>query len=234
LGQEVDVVRWGHKGQPVLLYPTAGGDAEECERFLMIDALGPLIGDGKVRVYAVDSIAGRCWIDKDTSPAHKSWLQRQFLSFVRHELVPAIRADCKTPEIPVWVAGASIGAFQSLLSICTFPDVFTYAICMSGTFDMARWMGGQHPADYHFASPLHFMAYMPESEQLSLLRKRFVLLPTGEGRWEAPWESWRVANMLGGKGVPNRVDLWSKDWHHDWVTWRAMLPKYLEELTRGG
>ena len=29
---DVTVARWGHWGTPVLLFPTAGGDAEEIER----------------------------------------------------------------------------------------------------------------------------------------------------------------------------------------------------------
>ena len=45
-------------------------------------------------------------------------------------------------------------------------------------------------------------------------------------------ESWRLAEVLGSKGIPNRVDPWGPDWHHDWPTWRKMLPQYLEEWTR--
>ena len=43
VGQEIQVVRWGQVGTPVLLFPTAGGDAEEVERFLVIRALAPLV-----------------------------------------------------------------------------------------------------------------------------------------------------------------------------------------------
>ena len=66
---------------------------------------------------------------------------------------------------------------------------------------------------------------------LRALRQRLILLPTGEGDWEDPGESWRIANVLGSKGVPNRVDPWGREWDHDWITWRAMLPKYLAEHT---
>ena len=31
--------------------------------------------------------------------------------------------------------------------------------------------------------------------------------------------------------IPNRVDQWGEEWDHDWPTWRAMLPLYLDELT---
>ncbi len=46
LKQEITLVRWGHWGQPVLLFPTAGGDAEEAERMHLIGAIQPLI-DGR-------------------------------------------------------------------------------------------------------------------------------------------------------------------------------------------
>jgi hypothetical protein len=46
LAQEVAVARWGEDGRPVLLFPTAGGDAEEVERFRMVEALAPLVRAG--------------------------------------------------------------------------------------------------------------------------------------------------------------------------------------------
>ena len=44
--REVTLVRYGTVGQPVLLFPTAGGDAEEAERWHLIGALGPLLEAG--------------------------------------------------------------------------------------------------------------------------------------------------------------------------------------------
>ena len=81
---------------------------------------------------------------------------------------------------------------------------------------------------------LHYLPGLGDGPQLDMLRRRFVLLATGQGRWEDPAETWRLAGVLGDKGVPNRVDAWGVEWDHDWPTWRAMLPQYLDELTRGG
>ncbi len=67
---------------------------------------------------------------------------------------------------------------------------------------------------------------------LDALQKRFILFASGDGRAENMGETWAMANVLGAKGIPNRVDPWGPDWHHDWPTWRAMLPKYLDEWTR--
>jgi esterase/lipase superfamily enzyme len=232
LEQELPLVRWGHYGRPVLLFPTAGGDAEECERFLMIDALAQLLHAGRIKVYACESVAGAAWTSKKHSPRYCSRLQNLFDAYVYEEVVPAIRADCRSPDIDIITAGASIGAFNALATICRHPDVFSTAVCMSGTYDVAHWLNGELNLDFYYCSPLHYLPQLGESEQLARLRQRFVILPTGEGRWEDPSQSWRVAEVLGAKGIPNRVDPWGEDFDHDWMTWRAMLPLYLDQLTR--
>jgi esterase/lipase superfamily enzyme len=231
LGQEVLVVRWGEVGAPVLLFPTAGGDAEEIERFHVIDVLAPLLEAGRIKVYSCDSIAGKTMLQGAHSPEHQMWVLNQFQQFVHRELVPAIRHDCRSENIGIVAAGASIGAFNALAVLCRFPDAFSHALCLSGTYDLARFWDGRLTEDFYFSSPLHFLDGLG-GELLSKLQSRYVLLASGEGKAENIGESWRVARLLGEKGVPNRVDSWGPDWPHDWPTWRKMLPQYLDELTR--
>jgi esterase/lipase superfamily enzyme len=231
LSRELLLVRWGDVGKPVLLFPTAGGDAEEIERFHVIDALAPLLEAGRIKIYSCDSIAGRAMLAGEGSPQHQMWVLNQFQQFVHHELVPAIRRDCHSDGIGVIAAGASIGAFNALAVLSRFPDAFTHALCLSGTYDLARFFHASPTDDLYFSTPLYFLPALG-GEALARLQRRFVLLASGEGRAENISESWRVANLLGEKGIPNRVDSWGSDWHHDWPTWRKMLPQYLDELTR--
>ena len=231
IGQEITVVRWGHFGVPVLIFPTAGGDAEEIERFLMIQALSSLLDAGRIKVYSCDSVAGKAWLSGEHSSAVCARIQNGFDEFVYRELVPAIRSDCQSPELDVVTAGASIGAFNALAALARHPDVFRAAICMSGTYDPVRILKIEVTPDFYFASPLHFLPNLGEGEQLSQLRRRFVLLAHGQGRWEDPDQSWRMARVLGAKGVPNWVDQWSTEYDHDWTTWRAMLPHFLDKVS---
>jgi esterase/lipase superfamily enzyme len=229
--QDVTLVRWGEIGTPVLLFPTAGGDAEEAERFLMLDALAPLLSAGRIKVYSVDSVAGRTILSGEGSAEHASWIQSQFHHFVRQELVPAIRDDCRSPEIEIVSAGSSIGAFNALGVLCRFPEVFSRAICMSGTYDLVRFLpGGRYTEDFYFSSPIHFLPNLADGEILDRLRRRFVLFAFGQGRWEDPTETWRMAHVLGARGIPNRVDPWGAQYDHNWPTWREMLPRYLAEV----
>ena len=94
---------------------------------------------------------------------------------------------------------------------------------------MQRFLEGDLGEDFYYSSPLHFLPDL-HGEQLETLRRRFVLLASGQGRAENIGESWRVAEALGRHGIPNRVDPWGEEWHHDWPTWRRMLPQYVEEL----
>jgi esterase/lipase superfamily enzyme len=230
--REVTVARWGHLGQPVLVFPTAGGDAEEIERFLMIRALQPLLEAGRIKIYSCDSVGGSVWFGKQGSPQHRMWMQNQFHQFVKHEVVPAIRTDCRTPDIGIWATGASIGAFHAAAMVCRFPDLFHKALPMSGTFNLMRFIETDQPTDeFRVSSPLHFLPTL-DGVHLDVLRTRYIHIVTGEGKWENIGESWGLANALGAKGVPNHVDSWGPTWDHDWVTWRAMLPKYLDEWTR--
>ena len=120
--QSVTMVRWGVFGRPVLFFPTAGGDAEEIERFLMVEALSGLLAAGRIKVYSVDSVAGRSWLDHE-DPRHSMWLQNQFDSFIAAELVPAIRSDCGDAGIEIVSAGASIGAFWALEVLTRHPEI---------------------------------------------------------------------------------------------------------------
>ncbi len=222
-------MRWGHYGTPVLLFPTAGGDAEEVERFHLIAALGPLIDEGRIKVYSTDSIAGRTWISGDHSAEYCSRVQNLFDAFIYKEITPAIRMDCRSADIEIIAAGASIGAFNAVATVCRHPDAYRMAIGMSGTYDLSKYLEGRMNQDFYFSSPVHYLPQL-EGPQLELLRTRFILLPSGEGNFEDIGETWRLASILGAKGVPNRVDSWGHDWHHDWDTWRTMLPKYLADF----
>lgn len=233
VGCDVGVVRWGYVGTPVLLFPTAGGDAEEIERFHVIDALVPLLEAGRIKVYSCDSIAGRSMLTEEGTPQHRMWVQNQFEQFVYRELVPLIRSDCRSEDIGVITAGSSIGAFNALAVLARFPDAFTHAVCLSGTYNLDRFLRADSSGatdDWYFSSPLHFIPGM-EGAGLDTLRSRFVLFASGEGEAEDIGESWRMADVLGARAIPNRVDSWGPEWPHDWVTWRKMFPQYLDELT---
>lgn len=230
LEQSVGMARWGHWGQPVLLFPTAGGDACEVERMGLIDALRPMIDAGRIKVYSLDSVAGRALAKKEGSPEHRCWLLKQFGEYVAQEAVPAIKDDSGGAVAGIVASGASIGAFNAVSVLCRYPDHFRAAIGMSGTYELSGLLDYAGNEDYHLAAPIRFLPDLVHAPTLERLRSRRVLLAHGQGRWEDPSQSWSMADRLGEKGIPNRVDAWGLEHDHDWPTWRQMLPCFLDEM----
>lgn len=228
LQQHISLARWGHFGTPVLVFPTAGGNAEEVERNHLVAACWELIESGRIKLYSCDSVAGAAMMARRGSSAYRQWLLNQFHECVRHEIVPAIHADVGG-ELPIITSGASIGAFNAVATLCRYPHVIRAAVGMSGTYRIERFYDGDHTEHLYFSSPLQFLPGL-DGPQLETLRQRFVIVASGEGAWEDVGESWNIGDLLGRKGVPNRVDPWGPEWPHEWPTWGAMLPRYLDEL----
>ncbi|MCB9883608.1 MAG: hypothetical protein H6832_15220 [Planctomycetes bacterium] len=231
LSRDLTLCRWGEVGRPVLFFPTAAGDAEECERFLLVDALSDLLEAGRIKLYSCDSTAGMVWLKEDASTKGGARIQHAYDQALEHEVLPAIRKDCGDDAIELVVTGPSIGAFQALSMFLRHPYDVSHAILMSGTYDLTQKIL-RGPVDDAFvaASPMHFLPRLdPKGPTLTKARERLALIVTGTGRFEDPEQSWQLADMLGAARIPNRVIEW-EGWDHDWPLWRRMLPYYLDEL----
>jgi esterase/lipase superfamily enzyme len=229
LQQDISLTRWGHYGSPVLVFPTAGGDAEEIERNGLVEACESLLDEGRIKIYSCDSVAGSAMVSKIGPPSYRMRLLNYYHDCVRREIVPAIYNDLGGVEQLIVTTGSSIGAFNAVAMVCRYPDVFGAAIGMSGTYQLQRFYDDRSSDDLYVSSPIDFLPAL-QGPTLDLLRQRYILLASGQGAWEDIGESWRLAEVLGSKGIPNRVDAWGAEWPHEWPTWLRMLPQYLEEF----
>ena len=232
LERTMSVARWGWWGKPVLFFPTGGGDFLDCERFLMVRALQPLIDAGQIKLYAVESVT-RTWIDTDVAPAVKSATQARYDRYLVEELCPFIKKDCGDTPLRFAATGASLGGYDALTALAKHPDLFDLMIGMSGTYVLDRRMNGHWDDDYYYNSPVHFLPNLSkESEQYQQLQQGLFVLARGSGPYEATNYIDRVASVLAGCKLPHRVEIWGHDADHDWPTWRTMLPLFLSRLAR--
>jgi esterase/lipase superfamily enzyme len=217
---------WGHAGAAVLILPPFGGTAEDIDREKLVLAMRPLLDAGKLKVWSCDDVAGRAIVASEGDPGHRMWLMNQFQEYIVNEVVPAIRSDGVSGDIIV--AGAGIGALHAAALVCRHPEIFSRALCASGTYRVERLLETTDATDdLRAASPLHIAAALGDGETLARLRTRFVLLACGEGEGEDIGESWDLARALGDKGVPNRVEPLGRERGRDWDTWRQVFPKVL-------
>ena len=163
------------------------------------------------------------------STEHRMWLFNQYHQAIADEVVPAIHADSSGPQ-PVVVGRCLDRCVQRPRHDLPLPapvqrgDLHERHLRTSSSSSAAPTTD-----DWYFSSPLHFLPGL-EGPALEMLRHRYVVLASGSGDWEDVGESWAVANALGDKGIPNRVDDWGAGYDHDWPTWWEMLPLYLDDL----
>jgi esterase/lipase superfamily enzyme len=241
--QAARMARWGHFGAPVVIFPTAGGDFEEIERFQLVAALGALIDGGRIKVYSVDALAVRAWLAANTSPQECLGLQERYNSFLYEDVLQRVRLDCQNDRIEPVLVGASLGAVAAVSTLCRHPESFRAAIGLSGVYRSVHGVVGSTHVGcaWEFArgagdpgsgawrqDETGYLATLA-GPQLERLRQRPIILGSGAGDYENPAASKHLADALGSKGVACRLELWGPARDHTWSTWRDMLPRLLAE-----
>ncbi len=225
------IVTYGDSGRPLLLFPTAAADYLENERFFLIKAVEPLIQAGRLRVFSIDSINRYAWMDETIPVQEQARRQAFYARYLEEEVVPYVRDACRDATARLTTTGASFGAYHAANTFFRRPDVFRGLIAMSGFYDLApSYLKGYSDDNVYYNNPLWYLRNL-EGESLEILRTRCTItIVTGQGAYEAPEESRKLAELLETKGIPHTLDLWGVDVRHDWPSWRQMLPFHLERM----
>lgn len=231
MGMDMPIVSYGDGGHPLLLFPTAAADFLENERFFLIKAIEPAIMQRRVRVFSIESINKHAWMDRKLPVQEQARRQALYMRYIEDEVVPYIRAAVGNGGARIATSGASFGAFHAANSLFRRPDLFGATIAMSGFYDLAPdYFKGYSDDNCYFNNPAWYLPPL-EGPALEMLRQHTsIIIATGQGDYEAPDASRRLAALLQSKEIPHWLDVWGFDVNHDWPWWRRMLPYYIDKL----
>jgi len=232
LGRPYHLWRYGHFGQPLLVFPTAAGFAHEWAAHGMVETLEDWIAEGRIKLYCTESNVSEAWTRRENPAEWRIGRHQLFERYVMEELLPWIREDCHTPGIRVAVSGCSLGAFYAANFALKFPDTFPYALCMSGRYDMRHFTDGFQNGDVYFNNPLAYVAGM-DGPTLDRVREgTHLTLVCGQGAWEEGCieETQALADLLAAKGISHSRDIWGRDVSHEWPWWRRQARYHLGRL----
>lgn len=228
LDKDMPIATYGDFGFALLLVPTAAADYLEYERFQLMDVLEPYINAGKVKVFSVNSINNESWLNNKMLGEHKAIRHNQFNQYIYNEVVPFIK-NSTSPETPIITSGASFGALHSMNLFLKRPDLINGVIAMSGVYDLNEYSKGFSDEQVYFNSPMSYLPNLNDEHYLNKIREsKHIHLLSGSGDYEDPQASRDFAGVLYNKGINYELDIWGTDMKHDWPTWRAMLPYYIE------
>ncbi len=229
MGRRMHLWRYGHYGPPLLVFPSASGMAHEWQAHGMVEALADLIGAGKLKLYTSESNVAEAWTRKESDPRWRLSRHEAYEQYVMNELVPFIREDCKSPDIPIGVSGTSLGGYYSALFALKYPETFRYALCLSARYDITEFCGGLDSPEVYFNNPMAFVPGL-EGEALERIKRHTHLtLVCGQGRWEDGNvdEARMLGGMLAQKEISHKVDIWGQDVSHEWPWWRRQARFHL-------
>ncbi|HUQ16900.1 MAG TPA: alpha/beta hydrolase-fold protein [Candidatus Saccharimonadales bacterium] len=223
LEREMEVLVFGDRGTPVVVFPTSMGRFYQWEDTGMIAHLTERIEDGLLQLWCADSVDGESFYDTAVPATNRAVRHLAYDRYLTEELLPLARLEAGGAELVL--AGASFGAFHAATLALRHPGIARAAICLSGAFDAARWLDGSREGDAYFVNPLAFLPALEDPVLLGPLRRTEFVVATG---LEDPNvdESRRLAAALRAKQIPAALHLWD-GWAHDWPYWKEMVDTYL-------
>jgi len=229
MGRPIHLWAYGHWGAPLLVFPSAAGMAHEWESHGMVEALSDLVNAGRLKLYCVESNVAEAWTRKEGHPADRVQRHKAYEQFVVKELVAHIREDCQSPNVRIGTTGCSLGAFYAANFALKFPELFDYALCLSGRYDIRHFTDGFLNDDVYFNNPLMFVENL-EGDALERVRGGTHLsLVCGQGKWEEGCieETIAMGDLLANKGISHVRDIWGHDVSHDWAWWQRQATMHL-------
>lgn len=222
LSMEVEMLRFGHKGYPVILFPTSMGSYHENRDQGLIRSAQWYLDEGLIQIFCPSSIDKHSFYNKNIHPAHRIQNHDWYDKMICHEIVERVRHNTSAGKVVV--AGCSFGGYHAANFAFRHPGYVSHLFSMSGSFDIKTFMDGFHSDEVYFHSPQDFLYGLEDRE---LWNMDIVL---GTSNWDVCLNSnLQLSKVLSLKDVDHWLDI-RGDREHDWPLWREMFPHYLSRI----
>ena len=231
LGRPMELLLFGHHGPPLLAFPSAGGRFFDWENHGMVESARPWLEAGKVRLVCADGVDHESWLRHDADMATRARRHSAYETYIVPEHVPRLPRDCQLAEGGIAVAGCSLGAYHAANFALKYPQVFNYALCLSGRYDLEAVIGRSASLDVYFNNPVAYCSNLHGDALAQVRANTHLVLVCGQGAWEDKClaETDRLASILAGKEISHERDLWGHDVEHHWYWWKRQLAHYLDK-----
>lgn len=224
--RDTEMLVFGERGYPVILFPTSRGRHFENRDRGMMDAAAWFIEQGLVQIFCPDSMDSESWYNRNIHPADRVRTHVAYENMLLHDIVLKVRHN--TPVGKVATAGASFGGFHAANFAFRHPGLVSHMFSMSGKFDIARdQLDGYWDDEAFFHNPHE---YLPGNNDENLWRMDIVLGTCEDDSCRGA--NYELAAVLSQKNIPYWLDD-RAGWNHDWPVWREMFPHYLSRINFG-
>jgi esterase/lipase superfamily enzyme len=226
----MELLVFGHAGDPVLFFPTRTARFYDYEDWQVIEALRKKIEAGQIQVYCLDSVDRESFYAKDIHPATRMARYFQYEQYVLEEVIGLIQQ--KNPHTTIIAAGCSLGAYHAANLAFKHPHLFHKMVGLSGRYDLTTSMEhfddlfeGYRDENIYYNMPGLFIPNLSDPQIIAQLKKIEIIFVVGEK--DVFLENNRsISNALWEKGIWNALHLWDGE-SHKARYWRHMVQLYL-------
>jgi len=225
LHKDMQLLQFGHAGHPVLVFPSSMGSFHEYEDQRMVETLYDRINSGQLMLFCVDSVDAESWYNKSIDPADRVRRHDAYEKYILHEVLPLIRH--RSGRIDLTVHGCSFGGYHATNFALRHPDAVTNCVSMSGAFDNRNFLKGYFDDLAYFHNPVDYIQSNDEAWYHGHYHGDWFIILAASNHDICLDDNYRMAELLGRKHIPHRLDVWDNNMPHDWPLWRLMARAYL-------
>jgi esterase/lipase superfamily enzyme len=223
LGRKMELLAFGHAGDPVILFPTSRGRFYQNEDFGLVGSIADRIDAGKYLVVCVDSVDEESWYNTNAHPADRVRRHEQYEGYILHEVVPFARERASSGRL--CLGGASFGGFHAVQIGLRHPHTVRRILAMGAKFETEGFLDGYHDQRVYFHSAMQWLSNLEDRAALEDLHELDIVLAVGD-RDFCRSSNERLSALLWQKGIGNHLSIWNNA-DHDWPPWRQMIREYL-------
>lgn len=233
LGRDMEYKVYGHKGKPVLVFPTSNSRFFQYENEGMIDTLSQFINEGKIQVWTVDSIDWESFFSDSWDNNQRIARQEQYFKYINEEIVPKILEESKNNnfghEQKILATGCSMGAYHAANFFFRFPWFIDGVIGLSGVYSTRHFFGDYKNTEIYLNSPVDYLKNLQDPFYYDKYRNSRLIFCCGLGAYENLMieDTNHLKYVLEEKNIPAWVDFWGHDVSHDWPWWRTQIYHYI-------
>jgi len=236
LGKQMEYKVYGHRGKPVLVFPTSNGRFYQYEDSGMIDALSGFIEEGKIQLWTADGIDWETFFSNSWDKIHSINRHEQYFAYINEELVPSILWQSKEnnggADQQLVVTGCSMGAYHAANFYFRYPWVIDTEIALSGVYSTNYFFGTYKPTEIYLNSPIDYLKNNNDAYYLDRFRGANLIFCAGQGAYEEPMltDTGALQQVLEEKGIPAWFDYWGSDAVHDWPWWQQQAAYFFGKI----
>jgi len=224
LGRRMELLWFGHGGEPMIWFPTSQGRFYQNEDFGLVGAVADLVDRGAIQICCVDSVDAESFYATHKHPAERIRRHDQYDAYLANEVLPIARAKGQHGG-RVATLGCSFGAYHAANFGFRHPDLVDKVVGFSGKYDIHSFLDGYWDELCYFHCPTANVPNM-DGEWVRRLSSMDIAIVTGETDNILSGTT-TMLGILDARGIRHRGGVWKAPYGHDWNWWKAQIRSYV-------